>query len=137
MKKKILVLGICLLFCSLAVSSTVSASEIVPEEWTGEISASIGYRNSEDWQEVASMQGNYKLGERAGFFHADVIGSERVGQISGYFGRNMIIGRISGEQGRLPIIGFIRINQQNNTFVGRAMAPVGPALYFVGTFAEL
>lgn len=137
MKKKILVLGICLLFCSLALGSTVSASEIVPEEWTGQITGSIGYGNREGWQEVATMDGNYKIGQRAGFFHADVIGSERSGTISGYFGRNMIVGRLSGEQGRLPFIGFIRINQQNSTFIGRAMAPVGPALYFVGTFAEL
>jgi len=137
MKKKIAVIGICLLFCSLAVSSTVSADEIVPEEWTGELTGSIGYRNSEGWQEVASLDGNYKIGQRAGFFHADVIGSERSGSISGYFGRNMIVGRITGEQGRLPIIGFTRINQQNNTFGGRAMAPVGPALYFVGAFTEL
>lgn len=137
MKKKILVFGICLLFCSLTLSSTVSASEIVPEEWTGEITGSIGYGNGEGWQEVATMDGNYKEGQRAGFFHADVIGSERSGSISGYFGRHMIVGRITGDQGRLPFIGFIRINQQNNTFVGRAMAPVGPALYFAGTFAEL
>jgi hypothetical protein len=39
---------------------------------------------------------------------------------------------VNGTEKTLPIVGFIKV--QNGQFIGRFMAPVGPALYFWGTY---
>ena len=85
---------------------------------------------------VGTITGNYTLRNRGGLFSGEWNTVNNTGTFRGRFGRHIFIGRISamvnGTERTLPIVGFIKA--QDGQFIGRAMAPVGPALYFWGTY---
>lgn len=140
--KKIAILSLCLLFlgASLVTAApglTQQTIPIMPLDPTGTFEGNIGYkRPNENATILGTMNGNYTIRNRGGRFNGDWQTENRTGILRGFFGRHLLIGRISmminGTERRLPIIGFLRA--QNNTFLGRFMAPIGPALYFWGTY---
>ncbi|MBN1861554.1 MAG: carboxypeptidase regulatory-like domain-containing protein [Candidatus Thermoplasmatota archaeon] len=86
---------------------------------------------------VGTIWGTYQMRNRGGRFTGEwnvfYQNVSKTGTMRGMFLRFFVIGRITiDEMNRtLPIIGFIRFT--NGSFVGRCMAPRGPALYFWGT----
>jgi hypothetical protein len=144
MKKIIFVLGVCVLFAAIPMASGLSLPKIQnvinnlktidSPEWDGEFLGGIPV--SED--EMAVYFGGYFiLKERGGFFAGIIKNKDgtKQGTIQGIFNKHILIGKISNDQGSLPIIGFIKFNDEEMTFVGRAMSVKGPAPYFVGTYS--
>jgi hypothetical protein len=103
----------------------------------GSFQGSIGPRAHGN-QTVGNISGTYTLRNRAGRFNGtwdiSIQNTSRSGTIRGAFRRVFFIGRaVVDEVNRtIPVIGFIRY--ANGSFVGRFMAPRGPALYFWGTY---
>ena len=114
------------------------------ENWTGEFEAEFGIERPDlpNWTALGSITGYYKSGlgrrGRLSFFAGEWISYEEnhSGTVRGIFGRFLLLGRITIDQpGRdisLPILGFIKAEDEE--VIGRIMAPVGPALYFTGTY---
>jgi hypothetical protein len=141
MMKKIVIIGLCLLL--LGVSIVVATpgmrqqtTQTVPFDPTGTFDGVISHQRGPNATIVGTISGNYTLRSRVGRFTGDWATENRTGTLRGGFGRHYLIGRIStivnGTVRSLPIVGFIRA--QNNSFIGRFMAPVGPALYFWGDY---
>lgn len=140
--KKSIILGVCLLFLggSLAAAAPGVTPQLVQQEpvfTDGTFEANIGYkRQGQNATIVGTMNGTYELRNRGGRFIGDWETANRTGTFRGRFGRHLLVGRIStmvnGTERSLPVVGFLRA--QNNTLIGRFMAPVGPALYFWGTY---
>jgi len=140
--KKIITIGLCLLF---AVVSVVAAAPGITQQKTlpipldpdGTFEANIGYRRpGQNATIVGTMNGTYEMRARGGRFIGDWFTENRTGTLRGGFTRHFLIGRITilvNETERtLPIIGFLRA--QDGQLLGRFMAPVGPALYFWGAY---
>ena len=89
---------------------------------------------------MGNISGVYKLLNRGGGFNAswdiDYKNFSGSGTVRGIFGKNILLGKLSAEgyNKTMPIIGFIKFDVNNQTFIGRAMSYVGPALYFWGTY---
>ncbi len=104
----------------------------------GSFEGSIGPRPHGN-QTVGSITGSYELRNRGGRFNGNwsisVQNTSKSGTMRGAFVRIFFIGRVTieGVNRTVPIIGFLR--HVNGSFVGRFMAPVGPALYFWGTYS--
>lgn len=140
--KKSVILGACLLFIGVSLAAAVPGltPQLMQTEpvFTDEtFEANIGYkRQGQNATIVGTINGTYELRNRGGRFTGDWETANRTGTVRGRFGRHLLIGRIStmvnGTERSLPVIGFLRT--QNNTLIGRFMAPVGPALYFWGTY---
>ncbi|MCU0851292.1 MAG: hypothetical protein MUC80_08515 [Candidatus Thermoplasmatota archaeon] len=140
--KKILALGLSLFFfgMTLAVVTPGFSQNIlqpIPLDPTGTFQANIGYkRQGENATVVGTMNGTYEMRARGGRFIGDWYTENKTGTLRGGFGRHFLIGRITilvNETERtLPVVGFLRA--QDGEFIGRFMAPVGPALYFWGTY---
>ncbi len=87
---------------------------------------------------VGTFSGTYELRGRGGRFTGEwdlsFQNKTASGTIKGIFAKHFVIGRITIAETnkRVPIVGFLRTN--NETMVGRIMAPVGPALYYWGSF---
>lgn len=140
--KKSVILGACLLFIGVSLAAAVPG--LTPQLMQTEpvfidetFEANIGYkRQGQNATIVGTINGTYELRNRGGRFTGDWETANRTGTVRGRFGRHLLIGRIStmvnGTERSLPVIGFLRT--QNNTLIGRFMAPVGPALYFWGTY---
>jgi len=140
--KKILTIGLCLIF--LGVSTAVVASERLQQNIQrmpllsdGTFEANIGYkRPNQNATIVGTMNGTYTMRNRGGRFTGDWATENNTGTMRGVFGRHFLVGRVSalinGTEKSLPIVGFLKA--QNYSFIGRFMAPVGPALYFWGTY---
>lgn len=140
--KKITILCICLLFAGTTIAAATPRLEhkttlfaLAP---SGTFEGYIGIPEHQGHNEtiVATMQGTWELRNRGGRFNGEWATENKTGTLRGGFGRNLMVGRISttiNETERsLPIIGFIRI--QNNSFIGRGMSYIGPALYFWGDY---
>jgi len=139
--KKVIIILIGVLLLSMSFAAALPYALVKNEAKTtarnGAFEGSIGPRPHGN-QTVGSFSGTYHLRNRGGRF----IGNWTIslqnfsasGTMRGFFARHIILGRISVSQDNrtLPVIGFLRAN--NDTFAGRAMAPVGPALYFWGTY---
>ena len=103
----------------------------------GSFQGSIGPRPHGN-QTVGNISGSFTLRDRAGRFEGiwdiSIQNTSRSGTIRGAFRRIVVIGRVTVDEVNrtIPIVGFIRII--NGSFVGRFMAPRGPALYFWGTY---
>jgi len=112
------------------MQTTVSA-------FAGSFEGSIGPKPHGN-QTLGNISGAYLLRNRGGRFNGtwDVTTQNitRTGTMRGVFRRVVFIGRImvDGVNRTIPLIGFIRAI--NGSFVGRFMAPRGPALYFWGTY---
>lgn len=141
MKKKLLMISLCLL---IGVSIAAAAPRIPQQttdtivlDSTGTFDGNIGYK----WQDqnatiVGTISGTYEIRNRGGLFIGDWVTVNRTGNFKGVFGRNILIGKITilvnGTEKVLPIVGFY--GSRNGQFIGRFMAPVGPALYFWGNY---
>lgn len=102
----------------------------------GSFEGSLGPRLNGN-KTVGTFSGTYELRARGGRFTGDwnlsFQNKSATGTMKGIFTRHFIFGRltITETNKRAPIVGFLRIN--NETIVGRVMAPVGPALYYWGS----
>jgi hypothetical protein len=140
--KRIATVGICLLFVGVSIAAAASelsqqAIQTMPLNPTGTFEGNIGYkRQGQNATIVGTINGTYEMRNRGGRFTGDWATENRTGTFRGVFGRHILIGKISlmvnGTEKSLPIVGFIRA--QNGSFIGRFMAPVGPALYFWGEY---
>jgi hypothetical protein len=140
--KRIAMLGICLLFLGVSIAAaapglTQQTTQTMPLATTGSFEGNVGYkRQGQNATIVGTIIGTYELRNRGGRFTGDWATENRTGTFRGGFGRHILLGRISlmvnGTERTLPIVGFIRI--QDDGFLGRFMAPIGPALYFWGTY---
>lgn len=142
MMKKIMALSLCLLFMGVSVAVaapglTSQPTQTLPLAQNGTFEGNIGYkRQGQNATIVGTMNGTYLMRARGGRFTGDWATENRTGDLRGAFGRHLLVGRITimvnGTERSLPIVGFLRA--QNNSFIGRFMAPVGPALYFWGDY---
>jgi len=141
MMKKIMTISLCLLFLgvSIAVAApglTQQTTQITTLDPTGTFDGVVSPQRGPNATIVGTISGNYTLRNRGGRFTGDWATENRTGTFRGGFGRHIIIGRISimvnGTERMLPIVGFI--GAKDGQFAGRFMAPVGPALYFRGTY---
>lgn len=139
MKRLFGVVMICILLTTIttAVALPIATTEITA---TGTYMGNIGYRSPDGFTSIGTIDGDYLLRNRGGRFMGNWSVSNETqtwtGGLFGVFGRHLLVGRITldGRNGRLPIVGFIGTNTTH--FFGRFMAPVGPALYFLGTYSE-
>lgn len=132
-------------FCLLMGTSIVAATLIFPKQTapqitldpTGTFNGNIGYkRQGQNATILGTMTGNYELRSKGGVFTGDWATKNKTGTFKGVFGRNILIGKIiiivNGTETSLPIVGFY--TNKDGQFLGRFMAPVGPALYFWGKY---
>ena len=104
---------------------------------TGSFEGNLGPRPHGN-KTVGTFSGTYEVRARGGRFTGDwdlsFQNKSASGTMKGVFARHFIFGRITVAETnkRAPIVGFLRAN--NETIVGRVMAPVGPALYFWGSY---
>ena len=141
MMKKIAIVCLCLL---VGVSITAAAPTFIQQttqtstlDSTGTFDGNIGYkRQGQDATVVGTISGTYEIRDKGGIFIGDWVTENRTGTFKGVFGRHILIGKIitlvDGTEKSLPIIGFY--GDKNGQFIGRFMAPVGPALYFWGNY---
>jgi hypothetical protein len=142
MMKKIMTVSLCLLFIGVSVAAaapviTNQVSQTTPLDPTGTFEANIGYkRQGQNATVVGTMNGTYEMKARGGRFTGDWCTENRTGTLRGGFARHFLVGRITitvNETERtVPIVGFLKA--QDGQFIGRFMAPVGPALYFWGDY---
>ena len=140
--KKIMTISLCLLFVGVLIVAaspalTQQTTQKMPLALTGTFEGNIGYkRQGQNATIVGTISGTYEMRNRSGRFTGDWATENRTGTFRGGFGRHILLGRINamvnGTERTLPIVGFIRT--QDNQFIGRFMAPVGPALYFWGNY---
>ena len=141
MVKKIAIISVCLL---LGVSIAAAAPELTQQttqtttlDPTGTFDGNIGYKlQGQNATIVGTISGTYEIRNQGGIFSGDWVTENRTGTFRGVFGRNILIGKITtlvnGTEKSLPIVGFY--GGRNGQFIGRFMAPVGPALYFWGNY---
>jgi hypothetical protein len=138
--KKITLLAICLMLASipLVTAATTPRTQILPFDPTGTYTGSIGFRGGNgNWTSVGAINGSYELRNKGGRFIGDwsieLQNKSANGTMRGFFRSPFMFGRVAINGGRqAPIVGFLMA--RNNTFAGRFMAPVGPALYVKGNF---
>ena len=140
--KKIITLSLCLLFVGVTVASAIptltsQSAKTTPLFAGGTFMGSIGYkRPGQNATVVGIINGTYEMRARGGRFNGDWATENRTGTLRGGFARHFLIGRITlmvnGTERTLPIVGFLRA--VDGQFIGRFMAPVGPALYFWGEY---
>ncbi len=140
--RKLLAISAILIF--LMSISIITAKPILKDakviDPDGSFSGYIGIPKQQDPIIMGNISGVYKLRNRVGGFNAswdiDFKNYSGTGTIRGIFGRHILLGKLSAEgfNRTLPIIGFIGFNTENQTFKGRAMSIIGPALYFWGTY---
>jgi len=142
MKKLFAVITIFVLFASMSMVAALQAGTINKRvlDPDGSFTGYIGFPRPQDPIILGNISGLYKLRNRGGGFNAswdiDFQNHSGTGTVRGIFGRHILLGRLSadGFNKTLPIIGFIRFNTENQTFIGRAMSFIGPALYFWGIY---
>lgn len=134
--------SLCLLFVGVSIAAaapglTSQTIDILPLALNGAFTANIGYRRQgQNATIVGTMNGTYEMRARGGRFTGDWATENRTGTLRGGFGRHILLGRITtmvnGTERSLPVVGFLKA--QDGQFIGRFMAPVGPALYFWGDY---
>jgi hypothetical protein len=138
--KKVGILIICLMLACIPLVTGVTIPKIQTPLFapTGTYEGSIGYRTGgKNWTSIGAMNGTYTLRTKGGHFTGDwsvqAQNKSATGTMRGFFHPPFMFGRIAIDGGRnAPIVGFLVA--RNNSFGGRFMAPVGPALYFKGTY---
>jgi hypothetical protein len=140
--KKIAIISLCLLFLGVSIAAAIPGftQQIIqkmPLTQTGTFDGNIGYkRQGQNATIIGTISGTYTMHNRSGRFTGDWATKNLTGTFKGGFGRQILVGKISamvnGTEKTLPIVGFI--GGKNGQFIGRFMAPVGPALYFWGTY---
>ena len=141
MMKKIAIISLCLLLLGVSIVAAApgmrqQTTQTVALDPTGTFDGVVSPRKGENATIVGTISGNYTLRNRGGLFNGEWNTVNNTGTFRGRFGRHILLGRISimvnGTERTLPLVGFIKA--QDGQFIGRAMAPVGPALYFWGTY---
>ena len=141
MGKKIAIISLCLLLGVSIVSAAPCLTQQITQattlNLTGEFDGNIGYKlPDQDATTVGTISGTYEIRDKGGIFSGDWATDNRTGTFRGVFGKNILIGKIAtlvdGTEKSLPIVGFY--GGKNGQFIGRFMAPVGPALYFWGNY---
>jgi hypothetical protein len=140
--KKIAIISLCLLFLGASIAAATpglpqQTIQKMPITTKGSFNGNIEYiQKGQNATIVGTISGTYELRNRSGRFTGDWTAKSYTGTFKGGFGRQILIGKVSamvnGTEKTLPIVGFIKV--QNGQFIGRFMAPVGPALYFWGTY---
>jgi len=130
-----LILGV--LISTAAPSFTQQITQATTLNLTGEFDGNIGYKlPDQEATIVGTISGTYEIRDKGGIFSGDWATDNRTGTFGGVFGKNILIGKIAtlvdGTEKSLPIVGFYR--EKNGQFIGRFMAPVGPALYCWGNY---
>lgn len=135
--KKIALL-VCFMLAAIPIATAATTTRTQPTlDPTGTFIGSIGYRSGGNWTSVGAINGTYELRNRGGRFTGDwsiqFQNTSANGTMRGVFHPPFFFGRVSVNSGRhAPIVGFLVA--RNNTFGGRFMAPIGPALYYKGNF---
>jgi hypothetical protein len=141
MGKKIVMISLCLLLgVSMAAAApclTQRITQTTTLNLTGEFDGNIGPKlPNQGATIVGTISGTYEIRDKGGIFSGDWATKNKTGTFKGVFGKNILIGKITtlanGSEKSLPIVGFY--GGKNGQFIGRFMAPVGPALYFWGTY---
>jgi len=141
MGKKITIISLCLVLgVSIATAAPTLTQQIIQTttvNLTGEFDGNIGYKlPNQDTTIVGTISGTYEIRDKGGIFSGDWATDNRTGTFRGVFGKNILIGKIAtlvdGTEKSLPIVGFY--GGKNGQFIGRFMAPVGPALYCWGNY---
>jgi hypothetical protein len=137
-------LAISAIFIMLVSMSMVTAVQPIKDarvlEPDGSFSGYITDILQQDPIILGNISGVYKMRNRGGGFNAswdlEYQNFSGSGTVRGFFGRHILLGKLSivGYDKTLPIIGFIFFDKLNQTFIGRAMSFIGPALYFWGTY---
>jgi hypothetical protein len=144
--KKIFILALCLILTSTSIVTATTLSSIANTKMqtpivlnqTGTFEGSIGFRAKGNWTEVGILDGTYDFRNRFGRFDGEwsiqLKNKSATGTMKGRFGKHILIGRITieGKERAMPIIGFLGF--RNETFFGRFMPLIGPALYFKGEY---
>ncbi|MDH7517277.1 MAG: hypothetical protein QHH19_02925 [Candidatus Thermoplasmatota archaeon] len=140
--RKLSIIAVCFLLAtvSIATASTISIEKTQASflAQNGTFDGTIGYHVNGNWTAIGTINGTYQQRLRGYRFDGTwtLQGQNQtfVGTMRGVFRRHILLGRVTAEgyERTLPIIGFIGFKEGN--FVGRFMAPVGPALYFKGTY---
>jgi hypothetical protein len=130
-----LLLGV--LTATVAPSLTQQITQATTLNLTGEFDGNIGYKlPDQDATIIGTISGTYEIRDKGGIFSGDWATDNRTGTFRGVFGKNILIGKIAtlvdGTEKSLPIVGFY--GGKNGQFIGRFMAPVGPALYCWGNY---
>jgi hypothetical protein len=141
--KKIFVMMIGILVSSISVTAAIPSFAVQNLNHntvlltTGSFEGNLGPRPHGN-KTMGTFSGTYELRARGGRFTGDwnlsFQNKSASGTMKGVFARHFIFGRITVAETnkRAPIVGFLRAN--NETVVGRVMAPVGPALYYWGSY---
>jgi len=140
--KKIAIISLCLLLAGVSIAAaapgmrqqTTQTTTLNP---TGTFDGNIGYkRQGQNATIIGTISGTYELRNRGGRFTGEWVTENYTGTMKARFGKHILIGKIStmvnGTEKSLPIVGFI--GAKDSQFIGRFMAPIGPALYFWGTY---
>lgn len=139
--KKIALVGICLLLLGVSIAAAApgqkyQAPQTTTLDPTGTFDGSVGYRRADNTTIVGTITGTYEMRNRGGRFTGEWATENYTGTMKARFGRHILVGKIStmvnGTEKSLPIVGFI--GAKDGQFLGRFMAPIGPALYFWGTY---
>ena len=142
--KKILILAICVLFASVSIATAIPLPSVAKTQTStilaqsGTFDGTIGYRAQGNWTAVGTLTGTYEQRVRGykfdGTWTLQGQNQTLTGTMKGVFGRHILLGRVTveGRDRALPVIGFIAFTEDH--FNGRFMAPIGPALYFKGTY---
>jgi len=141
MVKKIAIISVCLLLGVSIATATPGFTQQIKSSTTlaltGTFDGNIGYKRPDQNATIVGMiSGTYEIRDKGGIFTGDLVTEKRIGTFRGVFGRNILIGKfttlVDGTEKSLPIVGFY--GDRNGQFIGRFMAPVGPALYFWGNY---
>ncbi len=141
MIKKLSMVSLCLLIGVSIAAATPripqQTTETIVLDPTGTFDGNIGYKQQDQNATiVGTISGTYEIRNRGGIFTGDWVTENRTGIFTGVFGKNILIGKITiivnETEKSLPIVGFY--GGRNGQFIGRFMAPVGPALYFWGNY---
>ena len=142
MKKFFAISAIIILLVSISMASAVQikTKDAKLIEADGSFTGFIGVPKQQDPIIMGNISGVYLIRNKGGAFNAswDINYENKTGSgtVRGVFGKKILLGKLSadGYNKTLPIIGFIGFDKNNQTFIGRAMSVVGPAIYFWGTY---
>ncbi len=141
--KKITIFLISMLFLGVtlttAMPSTITKNQPIAllPTFDGSFEGTIGPK-PHDNKTIGNISGTYETRNRGGRFNGEweisLQNTSKSGTVRGIFFRIFVLGKVTieGINRTVPIVGFIKA--KDGTFVGRWMAPVGPAFYFWGTY---
>ena len=143
MMKKITIVSICLLLVGVSIAGATSETnqqvQKTPILTMGTFNANLSKQiPGPNATIVGTVNGSYNGTQNRGRFMGTWYVGNQTGTFKGGYRKIFFIGlvraMVNGSVRNIPIIGFIRIVPTDHIIKGRFMAPVGPALYFKGTY---